>query len=193
MSIIAHAHRRKYRRIAPSDRERSYPVGYKFFCGYINFNRVINDRATPKSTWTAEENRWLPEHLFLERRREDASPLPRGVLFFALTWPTCSVRYARRVIHRNPSTTAIQTSAHRCIVKQPVINHAEELGSSEPRINPISSLRIRRSLVTTLLQRWKKNIYISYYRRNSIILSMHADWAPGSKEIYAILVRMWSL
>lgn len=69
---------------------------------------------------------------------EKDANLPRSY-FFALTWPTCSVRYARRVIYRNPSTTAIQPA--RCNGSETTgYKSRRELGSSERAL-----IRYRRS------------------------------------------------
>lgn len=97
-----------------SDHEHA-PSRVQIFCG-INFNRVINDlnASSAETNMTAVENRWLSrtamQGLFLKRERREETRVffLTESFFFALTWRTCSVRYVHRVIHWNPSTTAIQ-------------------------------------------------------------------------------------
>lgn len=113
----------------------------------------MNDRRKPVAP---ADNDGAP----LSRERES---LPLVALFFALTWPTCSVRYARRVIHRNPSTTAIQPArckSRRCNGSETTgYKSRRELGSRRARINPISSLdefETSSNHVTLKLKRSKK-------------------------------------
>jgi len=120
-----------------SDHERT-PSRVQIFCS-INFNRIINDLNAncAEVNMTAVENWWLSRTAMRisfsrerERERErETRVFFHRILFFALTWRTCSVRYMHRVIHWNPSTTAIQPPHCNVVaaaaMKQPVINHAK--------------------------------------------------------------------
>jgi len=141
--------RRKYHRMPIAIWSRTRMSSWLTnFSADINFNRIINDF---NASYIDMNGRRKPVALAdrVPRSRERKTRIFLAVLFFALTWPTCSVRYARRVIYRNPSTTAIQPA--RCNGSETTgYKSRRELGSSERALTRYRRSRNPKCLVTIL-------------------------------------------